>query len=175
MHVPAIPDIISRYISAEEYYQPLLQEVVDYPSVKAWLCQIKDIGFSDKMASMMIAHILALRSQGRHDEASMLLLVSVAAEEKQAIYLLGRELYLGEFFPQNHAESYQIFRTMANEGNVEAICDLALFYEQGMVVQKDLETAKKLYQRASGMGLGRAASKLRMLEKSSRSGIFAWP
>lgn len=153
---PANPDIIQDFVNLQEFYPPLDESNNDYPTVKAWLKIIRTDGFDEKMMQEMLRFCFKLIETNKSEEASLLLLVSCASQDDTACYVLARELFKGKLFRPNLSASFGMFSNAARNGNAEALCDLALFYKNGITVDKNKKHAKKLYQQAMNAGVTRA-------------------
>ena len=156
INYPANTDIIQSFVNIQESYPPLFDSYIDYPTVKAWLKQIRTEGFDHSMITEIIAYIYRLKNTNREAEASLLLLVSASTEDKDALYVLARELFKGTLFQTNYAAAFGIFTSLCKRGHPQATCDVALFYKNGIIVEKDKQRATKLYQIAMNAGVSRA-------------------
>ena len=149
-------NIIPKFIELQELYPPLLESGKDYSTVKGWLKQIRTEGYTPDMMQEILHYILTLIEKEKWEEASLLLLVSSATQESDAYYFLGRELYKGILFKENKLASFGIFSALAEEGHAEALCDLALFYKNGIHIKQNKKEAKRLYLEAMNAGVQRA-------------------
>ncbi|MDQ7046433.1 MAG: hypothetical protein Q9M39_01950 [Sulfurovum sp.] len=127
---PANPDIIQNFVELEEFYPPLHESENDYPSVKAWLKQIRLEGFSEEMMKEIILYYFRLIKKEKYEESAQLILVSCATHHDNACYILARELFRGLLFEANPSASFGMFSTLARGGHAEALCDLALFLQK---------------------------------------------
>ncbi|MEA1953339.1 MAG: hypothetical protein U9O24_03005 [Campylobacterota bacterium] len=150
------PDIIQSFVDIQERYTSLYTNQTDYPTVKAWLKQIRTEGFNNNMMNEILQYIYKLLQKNQKEEATLLLLVSAATEDDKANYILARELFKGELFELNEAAAFGIFTTLSNKGDAQALCDIALFYKNGIVVEQNKKHACKLYKEAMEAGIERA-------------------
>jgi len=145
-----------------------------YPSVDAWMTQIKNDGYRESDIEEIISHIMTLSKEGHKAEAAQLLLVSAATQSKFAQFMLARELYKGDILQQNLPEAFTLINHLAMEEDyAEAICDLGQFYEYGIGIDKDKKRAQELYKEAMEMGIKRAKAHYERLKKANR-GLFAF-
>ncbi len=72
-------------------------------------------------------------------------------------YLLGRSDCPGG---PDYAQGIRAFHQARSDGNVVAIRNLASYYEEGLGVEKDLDRARKLYEKAANAGLPSAMTRL---------------
>ena len=93
---------------------------------------------------------------GEKAEATELILVSGATEDRFAKLIFARELYKGELFEQNIPDAFNLIAELADEEYPEALCDLGQFYEHGIGTKKDRKKAKELYQKSMDSGVHRA-------------------
>ena len=56
----------------------------------------------------------------------------------------------------NYEKAIDFFEKADKQGNIEAIVDLGIMYENGQGVQQDLDKALKLYQKGADKGSDRA-------------------
>jgi TPR repeat protein len=153
---PANANIIQGFVELQESFPPLHNSYQDISTVKAWLKHIKNLGFTDEMMQEVIVYFYKLKNQQKYEEASQMLLVSAATEHELASFILARELVLGQLFEKNEAAAFGMLNTLAEHEHLDSICDLAYFYKNGLVVEKDIATAKHLYKKAADAGLKRA-------------------
>jgi len=149
-------EIIQDFILLEDSYTPLYQSDENFYSVKAWLKHIKSLGFTQDMMQTMMKYVQDLKKEERFAEASQIILVSAATEDKLATFILARELFLGNLFTKNEAASFGLLSKLSEEMYPDALCDFAYFYRYGIVVPQDLKKAKQYYKQASELGLKRA-------------------
>ena len=161
---PANPDIIQTFVEMQESYPPLYESENDYPSVKAWLKIIRTQGFSSDMMQEVLGYCFKLIKSGKYEESAQLILVSCATRNDNACHVLGRELFKGKLFATNTAASFGLLLNSAQNGNAEAICDLALFYKNGINAKKNKKYALKLYKQAMEAGVERAKEEYEMLK-----------
>jgi len=150
------PNIIQSFVNLQEFYPPLEESTHDYSSVKAWIKVIRTEGFDEKMMREVLLFCFTLIEKGKYGEASLLLLLSCATENDSACYVLARELYKGKLFTANPSASFGLFSNSARKGNAEALCDMALFYKNGITVKQNKKHALKLYEQAMNAGVKRA-------------------
>lgn len=167
MHYDANPDIIQSFVDIQELYNPLQDSQTDYPTVKAWLKQIRTEGFTDDMMQEILAYIYKLSKKDKPEEAALLLLVSSATQNSAANYVLARELFKGVLFQANKPAAFGIFLALAREGHLEALCDVALFYKNGITVEENKKHAAKLYKIAMDAGIQRAEKHYNELKKNN--------
>lgn len=158
------PDIIQSFVNLQEFYPPLEESDNDYPSVKAWLKIIRTEGFDDKMMQEVLLFCVSLIENKKYEEASLLLLVSCATHNDSACYILAREIFKGKLFKANPSASFGMFSHSANNGNAQALCDLALFYKNGISVKKNKKHALQLYKQAMNAGVTRAIKHYEILK-----------
>ncbi len=150
------PTIIQDFINMQECYTPLYTNEKDYPSVKAWLKQIRTEGFTNLMMDEILRYIYKLLQKGQCEEATLLLLVSSATEHDEANYILAREIYKSELFETNEAAAFGLISTLASRGHPQALCDMGYFYKNGIMVKQDTQQAVQLYKLAMDAGVARA-------------------
>ncbi|MDQ7085257.1 MAG: hypothetical protein Q9M36_10165 [Sulfurovum sp.] len=153
---PANPEIIQSFVNLQEFYPPTKETDSNYATVQAWIKIIRTQGFDDAMMEEMMVFCLNLINKGKDEEASLLLLVSCATHNDSACYILARELFKGKLFTANPTASFGMFSHSAQNGNAEALCDMALFYKHGITVSKNKKHALKLYKQAMDAGVKRA-------------------
>jgi hypothetical protein len=151
---------------------PLKNPKFDYfDSVEKWLIQIEKQGYTEKDIEDMVQYIQD-KSQEEPAEAAQLLLINASTKSFYAQFMFARELYKGNILEQNIQEAFDIMYDLAiNENYPEAICDLAQFYEHGIVVKKDKKQALKLYEEAMQLGITRAMNNYDRLSKQKK-GLF---
>ncbi len=157
------PNIIQDFVDIQECYTPLYTSQIDYPAVKAWLKQIRIEGFSNNMMDEILQYIYTLLQKEKYEEATLLLLISAATEHDEANYILARELFKGDLFEVNEATAFGIFSTLSSKGHIEALCDMAHFYKNGITVKKNKQHAIKLYKLAREAGVERAEKQYLLL------------
>jgi len=156
MNEDTYTDIIQDFVELQEFYPTLYNTESNFPSVKAWIKQIKTSGFNDKMMSEMVKYILVLKEKNKLEQSAQLLLISAATENTLANYILARELFFGILFKKNETAAFGIITALAEKDYPDALCDLAYFYRYGVAVKKDIPLAKKYYYKAASLGLKRA-------------------
>lgn len=161
---PPNPDIIQSFVEMQEFYPPLNETLTDYPAVKAWLKVIRTEGFDKEMMQEILLYCFKLMKKGKYEESAQLMLVSCATEDDNACYILARELFKGTLFASNPTASFGLFSNSARNGNAEALCDLALFYKNGITVDRNKKHALKLYKQAMDAGVQRAKKQYEMLK-----------
>jgi len=157
------PNIIQDFVDMQECYSPLYTDEKDYPSVKAWLKQIRTEGFTNPMMDEILRYIYKLLQKEQREEATLLLLISSATEHDEANYILARELYKGELFEANKAAAFGIFSTLSSRGHPQALCDMGYFYKNGIMVKKDKQQAVNFYRLAMEAGVERAKKQYLLL------------
>jgi len=162
--IPPKPDIIQAFVDMQEFYPPSYQSNTDYPTVKAWLKVIRTEGFDETMMQEILIYCFKLIKKKKYEEAAQLILVSSATENDSASYVLARELFKGIIFAPNLPASFGLLSNLAQKGKAEALCDLALFYKNGISVNKDKKYALKLYKQAMDLGVQRAKKQYDMLK-----------
>lgn len=169
----AIPYIDQKFKNMHVQYPPMQETLEIFPSVKAWLLQISDEGYSEEDIETMIKKIETLSGEHK-EEAAQLLLITAATESKYAQFRLARVLYKGEILQKNLAESFTIINRLATHDDYpEAICDLAQFYEYGIGIDKDKKKAELLYEEAMNAGITRATDHYERIKKQN-SGLFSF-
>jgi TPR repeat protein len=153
---PENEHIIEAFVETQEAFPPLHNSERDIPEVRAWLKHLKNLGFNDDMMEEVIIYFYKLKNKQKYEEASQILLVSAATQHNLPQFILARELFSGQLFETNHAASFGILNTLAQKEHLDAMCDVAYFYKYGLVVPKDLATAKEYYKKAANGGLKRA-------------------
>jgi len=116
------------------------------------------------MMQEILVYCFKLIKKGKYEESAQLILVSSATEDDNACYVLARELFKGILFASNPTASFGLFSNSARNGNAEALCDLALFYKNGISVDKNKKYALKLYKQAMEAGVQRARKQYEMLK-----------
>ena len=168
----AISYIDQKYKNMSNQYPPLDSNNTEYPSVRAWLLQISNEGYTESDVEEMIKHIEKLAKTDKA-EAAQLLLITAATESKYAQFRLARALYRGEILEKNLPEAFTLINRLAmNDNYPEAICDLAQFYENGVGISKDKQKAIEFYKEAMDLGIQRAADHYERLSKNN--GLFSF-
>ena len=162
-------EIIQKFVDLQESYPIIEDTQTDYESVKAWIKEIMNQGYSPSMLDEMMTYTINLINAKRYEEAGQLILVSSATQEDAPTYLLARELYKGVIFKSNYTASFGIFVSLAQSGHSQAICDLARFYQLGIYVKQNKKYAIKLYKLSMDRGVARAKIQYDKLTKSSFS------
>jgi uncharacterized protein len=67
-------------------------------------------------------------------------------------YNLANMLVAGHGIKQNQSEAIALYRQAAEQGYAKAFGKLGFYYEQGVVLERDLAAAKRCYQRAAEGG-----------------------
>jgi TPR repeat protein len=116
------------------------------------------------MMQEILRYCFKLIQKGKYEESAQLLLISCATQDDSACYVLARELFKGILFEPNPTASFGMFSNSARNGNAEALCDLALFYKNGISVDKNKKHAKKLYKQAMDVGVERAKKQYEKLK-----------
>ena len=80
-------------------------------------------------------------------------------EDDQAMLLLGHAYYFGKHVTQDDKRAFELYELAKDKGNVKAMHALAIMYENGFGVEKDLAQAFMLYKKAGNGGV--AASSVR--------------
>lgn len=163
---PPIPTIIQDFVEIQELYKPVENTNSNFSSVRIWLNQIKTIGYSDRVAREIHHLISTLTEKEQSEEAALLLLVSVATKNNFFHYILAKELFKGKILEKNIPASYGLLHSLADSGNNEAVCDLALFYKHGIIVEKSRNMALKLYKQAADAGVIRAKTHYEALKNN---------
>jgi len=148
--------IIQNFVDIQEVYTIRHQTNENFSTVKFWLMQIKYSGYSKKMMHKVIHYILQLKEKSRYTEAAQLLLVSAATHDALALHVLARELVFGVLFEKNEAAAFGILTNLSEKEYPEVLCDLAYFYQHGIVIQKDKKQARRYYEKAASLGVTRA-------------------
>jgi hypothetical protein len=174
---PDIPEIyepipyIDQKLKHIRTQYPATEETEEtYPTVDAWMTQIKNEGYRESDIEEMMSHIIKLAQEEHKAEAAQLLLVSAATKSKFAQFMLARELYKGNVLQQNLPEAFTLINHLAMEEDyAEAICDLGQFYEHGIGIDKDKKRAEELYREAMELGIKRAKAHYNRLKKENKS------
>jgi len=161
---PPNPNIIQDFVEIQEFYPPLNESRKDYSSIKAWLKIIRTEGFDENMMQEILRYCFKLIEKEKYEESAQLMLVSCATQNDSACYVLARELFKGRLFTSNPTASFGLFSNSARNGNAEALCDLALFYKNGITVDRNKKHALKLYKQAMDAGVERAKKQYEILK-----------
>ena len=167
-HAP-IPTIIKDFVEMQEMYQPVENSHRNFSSVQVWLNHIKNVGYNNALMEEIHALIIQSEKDEKSEESALLLLVSVATQNTFFNYVLAKELFKGKILEKNIPASFGLINILAKEGNHEAICDLALFYKHGIIVEKDHAMALQLYKQAAAAGVTRAKTHYDSLQKTHPS------
>jgi len=90
--------------------------------------------------------------QGSHDEAWQALAPLVAKEDKAAIYYMSTFSVPGESLEHFEKRRIEQLKRSAEYGYAPAIHELAIHYDSGELVPRDIEKAAKLFRQAAEKG-----------------------
>jgi len=173
-HYESIPYIKQKFLNMQIQYPSVEASDENYPSVDAWLTQIQNDGYTPEDIDAMIGHITELIEEEKFEESAQLLLITGSTKSKFALFMLARALYKGEILQRNLQESFiLIYRLALDDNYPEAVCDLAQFYEKGIGTEKDLKKAEELYKEAMALGIQRASTHYKRVQKKNR-GLFSF-
>jgi len=82
------------------------------------------------------------------------------AEGGKVAFEKGMAAYKGDGVEQNYAEAARWFAQAAEQGHLDATCNLGHLYEDGRGVSKDEKKAAELYQKAADLGSAKAMNNL---------------
>jgi hypothetical protein len=148
--------IDDKFASMLKKYPTFESKDGSFASVKVLKEKIKEDGYSDEDIEETIDYINIIRKEGKHSEASQLLLLCASTESKFGQFMLARELFKGQIVEKNMSESFSMMNSLALEGFPEALCDLGQFYEDGLGIYRDVKKAGALYKEAQEHGIKRA-------------------
>jgi len=173
-HYETIPYIKQKFLNMQIQYPSVEASEENYPSVDAWLTQIQNDGYTPEDIEAMIGHISELIAEEKFEESAQLLLITGSTKSKFAQFMLARALYKGEVLQRNLQESFTLIYRLALDDNYpEAICDLAQLYEKGIGTEKDLKKAEELYKESIDLGIKRALTHYKRVQKKNR-GLFSF-
>lgn len=116
------------------------------------------------MKSKLYDKALALMNKGAPpDKAYPLLLGAMDAGDYRAHYALGTWYLYGRHVKASNKKAVRLFKQAAENDVAEAAFDLAVCYEKGEGVKKDLPKAAAFYLRALRCGDESAAEELRRM------------
>lgn len=169
-----IPYIDQKFNHLCTQYPPIELTENRYFSVENWLLQISTEGYTEIEIETHIKEANEL-SKTNKSEASQLLLATASTKSKYAQFSLARALYTGNILQKNVSQSVEIIKQLAvTDDYPEAICDLAQFYEQGLIVTKDKKKAESLYKEAMDLGIQRAVKHYDRVHKANKSLLSAF-
>ncbi len=173
-HYEAIPYIKQKFLNMQIQYPSVEASEESYPSVDTWITQIQNDGYTPEDIDAMIIHITELTKEEKFEESAQLLLITGSTKSKFAQFMLARALYKGEILQRNLQESFTLIYRLALDDNYpEAICDLAQLYEKGIGTEKDLKKAEELYKESIDLGIKRALTHYKRVQKKNR-GLFSF-
>ncbi|MEA1952792.1 MAG: tetratricopeptide repeat protein [Campylobacterota bacterium] len=173
-HYESIAYINQKFQNMYTQYPSIENSEEVYASVDTWLSKIQNDGYTPEDIEAMIVHIEELTKEKKSEEAAQLLLVTGSTKSKFAQFMLARALYKGDVLQRNLSESFTLIYRLALDDNYpEAICDLAQFYEKGIGTEKDLKKAEELYKEAMELGITRATSHYKRVNKKNL-GFFSF-
>jgi hypothetical protein len=151
--------IKQKFQELSQTYPPLYVSEHPYPSVHACLMSISYHSYTNEKIYKILENALKLAQStiaGEKAEATELILLSSATEDRFAQLIFARELYRGQLFEQNIPDAFDLISELADEGYPEALCDLGQFYEHGIGTKKDKKRAKQFYKKSMDHGVHRA-------------------
>ncbi len=155
-----VKNMLSQYPQVEESSEP-------FESEEKLLYTISLEGYTEEDIENTIEKVYALQEKGELGEAARLLIIAASTESLYAQYILARELYRGNILQKDIPEAFTQINRMAINEYPEAVCDLAQFYEHGIVVDKNKKKAFSLYQDALDLGIQRADAHLTRMQEES--------
>ncbi len=164
---PPIPHIEEKYRRYFIQYPPLKESDVWVEEVIKFLKMIAKESYTDKDVENFLEEFDYFVKRGDIVRASQVILLAGATDSKYAQFRLARELFSGRVLQRNLEASYAIIRKLAKEHYPEAVCDLAQFYEYGILEKKNKKIALQLYEKAFELGSVRASKHINRLKESS--------
>ena len=152
----AIPYIDKKFEHSKKEHKSKYIDKKRFDTVKNLLNKILLDGYTEEEIEDTLFYIKQLIEKKSYKEATQLLLICGSTESNFAKLMLARELYKGKIFKQDIDEAFHLIKRLGLDGQAEALCDLAQFYEYGIGVKKDINQAIKYYKEAMDLGIKRA-------------------
>ena len=155
-----VKNMLNQYPQIEESSE-------QFESEKKLLYAISLEGYTEDDIEETIEQVYTLEKEGELGEAARLLIIAASTESLYAQFILARELFRGKILQRDIPEAFTQINRMALDDYPEAVCDLAQFYENGIVVDRDKKKAFSLYQDALNLGVQRADGHLSRMQEES--------
>ena len=162
-------NIIEDFIKLQDAYPPLIDSHSDFISVKETLTHLRDKGHNKKMVELLLKYFYELKNKEEYEEAGQILLASSLIDDNTINFILARELHTGVIFVENRAAAFGILSKLEEVDCAEALSDLGFYYQNGIVVEKDISKAISYYEKAISLGLVRATKSLNKLRGNTKS------
>jgi hypothetical protein len=155
-----VKNMLNQYPQIEESSE-------QFESEKKLLYAISLEGYTEDDIEETVEQVYTLEKEGELGEAARLLIIAASTESLYAQFILARELFRGKILQRDIPEAFTQINRMALDDYPEAVCDLAQFYENGIVVDRDKKKAFSLYQDALNLGVQRADGHLSRMQEES--------
>jgi len=162
-------NIIEDFIKLQDAYPPLIESQNDFTSVKETLTHLRDKGHNKKMIELLLKYFYELKNKKEYAEAAQILLASSLIDDNVINFVLARELHMGVIFIENRAAAFGILSKLEEVDCAESLSDLGFYYQNGIVVEKDISKAIYYYEKAISLGLVRAKKSLNKLLDNTKS------